>query len=414
MIDSLLKPPQSTSSETPILLHFFTTSETQTTNPPASVSLTSAHSSTQTSTLIPSEPIQTQTSPISSTNFSNPTPEYLDALDREIYNTNPVPLNSAPPLNPPQSDSEVNLSESQTTKSPLTHTLPETHTNPPHTPPSNPLFYDFQGPSTPSEEYFSEPASPEITDIQSSSSLPVTNPLSAIVVYQPRPLHPLKCINSFFETASKRASELLASTSAHPEKEQVAWMEFHEWLNSELSYILHSSKQAMEFCVAAATKRREEKLKAIQEREVLMIQATQAAIEEEAKNRLAVLQAQEEAERARREEAARIEAEKEKAAKLEADRILAEEDAVRADAMRKQQAEHQRLAAELAEKNKSEIAEAAAAQVSGASSEARSSDAARLDAVEQKMEKFSKEQEDMHKQLSSHGEMLKLILEKLP
>ena len=140
----------------------------------------------------------------------------------------------------------------------------------------------------------------------------------------------------------------MASTSAHPEMEQAAWIEFQEWLNSEYSYILHSSEQAMEFCVAAASKRREEKLKTIQEREVLMIQAIQVAIEEKAKKRLATLQAQEEAERAREEEATRIEAEREEAAKLEADRILAEENAVRADAMRKQQAVDQRLAAEQA------------------------------------------------------------------
>src|ERR1044072_3358510 len=108
----------------------------------------------------------------------------------------------------------------------------------------------------------------------------------------------------------------------------------------------------MEFCVAAPSKRREEKLKTVQEREVLMIQATQVAIEEEAKKRLAALQAQEEAERAREEEAARIEAEREEAAKLEADGIMAEEDVVRADAMRKQQAVDQRLAAEQAERAK--------------------------------------------------------------
>ena len=45
----------------------------------------------------------------------------------------------------------------------------------------------------------------------------------------------------------------------------------------------------MKSCVAAATKRRDEKLKAIQEREALPIQATQAAIEEKAKKRLEAL-----------------------------------------------------------------------------------------------------------------------------
>jgi hypothetical protein len=66
-------------------------------------------------------------------------------------------------------------------------------------------------------------------------------------------------------------------------------MEFQNWLNYEFSCILHSSEQAMKSCVAAATKRRDEKLKAIQEREALPIQATQAAIEEKAKKRLEAL-----------------------------------------------------------------------------------------------------------------------------
>src|ERR1044072_5260631 len=258
LIDSLLKPPQSTSSETPILLPFSTSSETQTTEPLVSISLTSTHTSTQNPTPISSETIQTQTTPLISTTFSNQTPEYLDALDREIYITNPVPLNSAPPLKQPHSDSEVALPDVSPIKSadfkfsdpqpPPTHTLPQTHTNPPHTPTSNPLSYDFQGPSTPSEEYFSEPASPETINIQSSSPLPVTDPLYAIIIYQPRPLHLLECINFFSETAPKRASELLASTSAYPENEQAAWKNFQDWLNSELSCIIHSSEQAMESC----------------------------------------------------------------------------------------------------------------------------------------------------------------------
>src|ERR1044072_9148966 len=122
-------------------------------------------------------------------------------------------------------------------QSPPTNTPPQTHINPPHTPTSNPISYDFQGPSTPSEEYPSEPASPETINIQSSSPLPITDPLSAIIIYKPKPLHPLESINHFSETASKKASELLASTSAYPEKEQAAWMEFQDWLNSELSCI---------------------------------------------------------------------------------------------------------------------------------------------------------------------------------
>src|ERR1044072_6313250 len=101
-------------------------------------------------------------------------------------------------------------------QSPPTHTLPKSYTVPPHTPTSNPSSYDFQGPSTPSKEYFSEPASPETINIQSSSPLPVTDPLSAIIIYQPRPLHLLECVNFFSEIAPKRASELLANRSAYP------------------------------------------------------------------------------------------------------------------------------------------------------------------------------------------------------
>jgi hypothetical protein len=81
--------------------------------------------------------------------------------------------------------------------------------------------------------------------------------------------------------------------------------------------------------------------------------------------------------------------------------------------MKKQQAEDQRLISEQAEKDKSESAKATAIQEHGAASEASSSDAARLDAVEQRMEKFSEEQEIVKKQLLSHGDMLKLILQRL-
>src|ERR1044072_3569830 len=83
--------------------------------------------------------------------------------------------------------------------------------------------------------------------------------------------------------------------------------------------------------------------------------------------------------------------------------------------------QEERVARKLAEKaeqekieaEKSETAEVAAIHVPSAISEASSSDA-RLDAVEQRREKFSEEQEDMKKQLLSHGDMLKLILQKLP
>ena len=74
---------------------------------------------------------------------------------------------------------------------------------------------------------------------------------------------------------------------------------------------------------------------------------------------------------------------------------MAEADAIRTEAMKKQQEEDQRLISEQAEKNKSETAEAAAIHVPSATSEASSSDAARLDAVEQRMEKFYEEQENM-------------------
>src|ERR1044072_3929436 len=106
-------------------------------------------------------------------------------------------------------------------------------------------------------------------------------------------MHLVECINKSYDAVSKKALELLASTSAHPEKERAVWMEFKDWVNSVSSCIIHSSEQAMELCVAAATKRRDEKLKAAQEREFLVVQATQAAIEEEAKKRLEALQTQE-------------------------------------------------------------------------------------------------------------------------
>src|ERR1044072_8981293 len=183
------------------------------------------------------------------------------------------------------------------------------------------------------------------------------------------------------------------------------------------------------------SKQRDEKLKAIQEREALVIKATQEAMNAEAEESLIAEMARSifltiedelievvaardqsrESEQKRREatlaevekfKATRLEAERDETARIEAARVLVEEDAIRAEAIKKQQAEDQRLASEQAKKDKTESAKAA--------SEASSNDASRLDAVEQKMEKFSKVQEDMQKQLSSHGEMLKLILEKLP
>ena len=102
------------------------------------------------------------------------------------------------------------------------------------------------------------------------------------------------------------------------------------------------------------------------------------------------------------------------AAKTKDDRILAEEDSTLTDARRQLQAEDQRQASEQVEKDQSETAETAAINVPGATYEASASDVARLDVVEQRMEKFSKEQEDMKEKLSSHGDMLRLILQKLP
>ena len=92
----------------------------------------------------------------------------------------------------------------------------------------------------------------------------------------------------------------------------------------------------------------------------------------------------------------------------------AEQEKIEVEAKRQQQAEAERLVAEKAVKDKSEVAEAAAIHEPGTSSEARSGDGTRLDAVEQRMEKFSEEQEDMKKEMQSHGALLKLILERLP
>ena len=158
----------------------------------------------------------------------------------------------------------------------------------------------------------------------------------------------------------------------------------------------------MESCVAAATKRRDEKLKAVQEREVLLIQATQAVIEEEARKRLEVLQAQEEPERAEREEAAR----------LETERVLAGEDAIRANAMKQQQAEDQRLASEQAEKDKSETAEAA--------EEAQIISDPRIDNLEKSVEEIKADQKEFKEALKQQADsqietksILAMILEQL-
>src|ERR1044072_1414875 len=108
------------------------------------------------------------------------------------------------------------------------------------------------------------------------------------------------------------------------------------------------------------SKQRDEKLKAIQEREALMIKATQEAMNAEAEENLRAEMARNilltiedelievvaardqsrESEQKRREatlaeaeksKAARLEAERDEAARIEAARVLAEEDAIRAD-----------------------------------------------------------------------------------
>ena len=68
--------------------------------------------------------------------------------------------------------------------------------------------------------------------------------------------------------------------------------------------------------------------------------------------------------------------------------------------------EEQRLTAEHADQDRCEPASTA--------SESRTSNDSRLDAVEQRMDKFSEKQEDMKKQIDSFGDTLKMILERLP
>src|ERR1044072_4685647 len=102
----------------------------------------------------------------------------------------PIPLNSAPSLEQPQHYSKVTLSDQSLTKSvdsrdsdpksPPTHTLPQTHTDPSQSQTTNSLSYDFQGPSTPYEESSSGQASPDFSDVQSSPPHPVIDHLSAI------------------------------------------------------------------------------------------------------------------------------------------------------------------------------------------------------------------------------------------
>src|ERR1044072_5624646 len=109
-----------------------------------------------------------------------------------------------------------------------------------------------------------------------------------------------------------------------------------------------------------------------------------------------------------------LEAEREKPAQLETDRILVEEDAVRKEATKlQQQTEDQRLASEQAERGISETIDAIATPIPSATFGASSSDAARIDAVEQRMDKFSKQQQDMSKQMEGFNDVLKIILERL-
>src|ERR1044072_1761981 len=347
----------------------------------------------------------TSNKPSSEMSTSSPLSKQTQTNSEDIL-TNQSPTKSADyRVSSPKSPLTQNPSQAQTTNLPVD---------------------DFLGPSTPSDESFLEPISPDGSDVQNSTSYSEIDPSSAMVLYQPRPIQLVESINKSYSAASKKALELLARTSALPEKEQADWMEFQEWLNSEVSYIIHSSEQAMELCVAAATKRRDEKLKVVREREVQTIQATQAAIEEIARKRL----------EAEKDEVARLAAKKkaaeEKTALEDAEKVeflrdqaeieqvmLEREELERAEAEKAEAlmlAEKARIAEELAENAKADVKKAEQAdkgksKSANVASEAKTSDASRLDAVEQRMDKFSEKQDDMKKQIDSFGAALKMILE---
>src|ERR1044072_1930682 len=364
----------------------------------------SAHSETQKET--------TQNQPPKTIPPSDQVPPVHEEDSQTISQLTRPPPEIQTETNPQQGDSDVTLSKySDVNSSDLAFgdnsSTPPTKTIPQYTEP--PTLYDYLGPSTPSEESFFEPIPPEYSDVQ-SSSYPVIDPSSAIVLYEPRPMHLVECINKSYDTVSKKALELLASTSAHPEREQAVWLEFQDWVNSETSRIIHSSEQAKELFVAAATKRRDEKLKAAQVREVLVMQIAQEAIEEEAKKRLEALQTQEEAERAEREEAARIETEKDEAARLETARMLAEEDAIIEDAIIKQLAHDQTFTAELGEKAKAEAERAEALKkAADKAKEAEDKGKApmisdpRFDSLEKSVEELKADQKEFKEALKQHA-----------
>ena len=327
---------------------------TQQTTPPIPTSQKTkpTNTSTQIPTPIPSQPIQITTPAIISTTSDQTPIIYLNLSDSET--TQPIPLShSFPPLNlnQQQSDSDVTLSNYSPEKSadflfpdtpsPTIQSLPKPTQTPSSTTfipdtiasgtlPFNPILEPItsQPPTSApitSEPLTSEPiispSEPIITEPSESNSSNLANPSSKINLHIPKPQNLLECINLFRTNASKKVSELMASTSVHPAAVQKDWEEFQYWMHSGFEYLHNFSELEKVASIKAAHERKEaweqaeaariaEKRRAAEEREAQLMISVQETIEKAEMKRLEALRAEE----------ARVQEEKEEEARAEAAR----------------------------------------------------------------------------------------------
>src|ERR1044072_1355651 len=224
-------------------------------------------------------------------------------------------------------------------------------------------------------------------------------PQTELVPFQFIPNNIEEYINLFGYDALRKIHELRTSDCPHPVLVRRAWYEFRRWLDTSLQNIAQMAESTEQTEVLAAAERRiqYEFEKATRLANRKKAAEEKAALEDAEKVEFLRDQAEIEQVLLEREELERAEAEKAEALML---------------------AEKARLAEELAEKAKADAKKAEAERIRAESvniaSEGRTCDATRLDAVEQRMDKFSEKQDDMKKQIDSFGDALKKILERLP
>jgi hypothetical protein len=77
------------------------------------------------------------------------------------------------------------------------------------------------------------------------------------VLHIPKPQNLLECINLFRTNASKKVSELMASSSVLPAAVQKNWEEFQYWMHSGFDYLHNFSELEKAASIKAAHERKE-------------------------------------------------------------------------------------------------------------------------------------------------------------